>query len=395
MISVIVPIYKGEKYIPNICKMISENYTVLNQSGAGMDEVELILVNDCPQQPIKLETDIEKKGFSVKILQTDINRGIHGARVYGLQHASGEFILFLDQDDEIKRYYLLSQLDIIRLDKYDAVISNGMFNNFKKIYSTYQEQMETLNIEEYWNKGNRIISPGQVLLRRVSIPAEWEKNILGNNGADDYFLWILMLRTKSHFAINTKVLYYHNPSRTDDSVTAECMHSSFKEIFEVLTRLQIINFGEKKYIFEQYKKRLDAISSSTNENNKQKLSETYPFIKKWLKNKILNYSITPFFNKLGYKRIAIYGAADLGEYLYEELKNTSIEAVCFVDKSVEMLWNIETVIIFKPTDDLPPIDAMIVTSIYHLDEVRENYKGRIECPIHSLKEVIEQMDKVD
>lgn len=391
-ISVIVPIYKGEKYIPNIYKMVSENYTTLNQTNKS--KIELIFVNDCPQEPVKFVESTKSKDFVMKILQTDINRGIHGARSYGLQFASGEYILFLDQDDEIKPYYLLSQINILRQGEYDAVVSNGMINNYKKIYATYQEQIEILSMEQYWNKGNRIISPGQVLLKRASIPTEWGKNILENNGADDYFLWMLMLKKKRQFVANTRVLYYHNPSRTDSSVTAECMQRSFIEVIELLTSLHIITPEEKIYIFEQYRKRIE-VNNDIRNSSRIRLSELYLFTKKWLKNKILNYSMLPFFYKLDYRKIAIYGAADLGEYLYEELRNTDIEVVCFIDKTVEMLWNNDMVAIFKPTDSLPPIDAIIVTSIYHIDEIKENYKERVECPIHSLREVIDQMKKLD
>ena len=44
-------------------------------------------------------------------------------------------------------------------------------------------------------KGNPIISTGQVLMRRASIPGVWMENIMETNCADDYLLWLCMAKS--------------------------------------------------------------------------------------------------------------------------------------------------------------------------------------------------------
>lgn len=90
-ISVIMPVYNGEKFIENTVNMI------LNQS---MKDFELILVNDGSLDQSALICDeIAKKDLRIKVIHQK-NQGICGARNTGLKNATGEYIAFADQDDD-------------------------------------------------------------------------------------------------------------------------------------------------------------------------------------------------------------------------------------------------------------------------------------------------------
>lgn len=81
-----------------------------------------------------------------------------------------------------------------------------------------------------------------------------------------------------------------------------------------------------------------------------------------------------------YKRVAIYGSANVGKCLYYFLNSSEIEIVCFIDKrnSVELLYDI-------PVYDLSnidvSIDAIIVTPLTYFDEIFNDLKTKINCPI--------------
>lgn len=389
IISVIVPIYRGNKHIPNIYIMMINNCMVLKKK--FLKKIELILVNDCPEEKIDWKPEISNEDVILKIIQTDINRGIHSARVRGLKLAQGKYILFLDQDDKIKNNYLLSQLNILK-EGYDAVVCNGVINKYKKRYVTHKEQQEVQEVDSYIKKGNQIKSPGQVLLKRRSIPEEWINNTLKNNGADDYMLWVIMLKKNKIFAINQEVIFYHNSDRNQNSVTDFEMDASTRECLDILVGLKIIEEEEKKereFLIDEDKNRREK-----NKDDKAiKLQEMYIYTSRWLKNKILNYSVQGFFYNRNYYKIAIYGASYLGDCLYRELRDSKVEVVCFVDKSADIIWDYE-VKIFRPEEELPEIDALIVTSIYYIEQIKEIYKNRLNCPIHSLKEVIDYMGNI-
>lgn len=92
IISIIVPVYKIEKYL-NRCvdSILKQTYS----------KIEVILVDDgspdrCPQ----MCDEWKKRDFRVKVIHK-VNGGLSSARNEGLKIANGEFIAFVDSDDWI------------------------------------------------------------------------------------------------------------------------------------------------------------------------------------------------------------------------------------------------------------------------------------------------------
>lgn len=90
--SVIIPVYNSEKYLDKCLD------SILNQ---GYEDFEIIVVNDgstdSSDSIIKnyLEKDSRIKYFCKE------NEGVSAARNFGMKMASGEYILFVDSDDEL------------------------------------------------------------------------------------------------------------------------------------------------------------------------------------------------------------------------------------------------------------------------------------------------------
>ena len=123
-ISVIIPYYQGQRYLPELLSMMERNAKILRDE-AGK-ETEVLLVNDSPWESLEENQNLrEDRGtsFRLRILINPENRGIHATRVNGLRAAEGEFIQFLDQDDRITDHCLLSQYRAI--GDADFVIGNG------------------------------------------------------------------------------------------------------------------------------------------------------------------------------------------------------------------------------------------------------------------------------
>lgn len=106
LISVIIPAYNAEKTLMRACR------SVLAQSYANM---ELVIVNDGSTDGTAGEmAAVAKQGRNVKLLHKE-NGGVSSARNKGLDSAAGEYLYFLDADDEIpegaieKLYSLLTQ----------------------------------------------------------------------------------------------------------------------------------------------------------------------------------------------------------------------------------------------------------------------------------------------
>ena len=93
MISVVIPVYNGEKFL-------AETYETL--CGSEEKDLELLFVNDgSTDKSAELIKEFQKKDSRVKYFEKE-NGGIASSRNYGLQHAEGEYVCFLDQDDFVK-----------------------------------------------------------------------------------------------------------------------------------------------------------------------------------------------------------------------------------------------------------------------------------------------------
>lgn len=92
LITVIVPIYKAEKYL-NRCinSIVKQTY----------QKLDIILLDDgSPDNSPFLCDEWSKKDGRIKVIHQD-NRGVSSARNNGLDNAAGEYILMVDSDDYI------------------------------------------------------------------------------------------------------------------------------------------------------------------------------------------------------------------------------------------------------------------------------------------------------
>ena len=95
-------------------------------------EVEVILVNDSPWSTID-ESKLSAIKQSYKIVVNKKNSGIHQSRVNGINIASCDYILLLDQDDKISENYFESQYEKAMKENADLIIANGVRKEIKSI----------------------------------------------------------------------------------------------------------------------------------------------------------------------------------------------------------------------------------------------------------------------
>lgn len=242
--SIITPFYKGNKYVSNLIKMAETNAKTLLQ--ANLDaSVELIIVNDSPSETVEISTPYEKA--CVRVINHEKNGGIHQARITGLSDCEGEYILFLDQDDEIVDDCLLTEYKAI--GNHDVVIANAWFEKPDGTqiphYRTTGQFKNALELAPYIKGHNRIISPGHCLIRKSAIPVEWTKYIMKDNGSDDLFLWILMFLQNKTFTTVERPLYTHK--HTGHNLSAEGVKMAGSTL-ETASYLEKIDYVPRKIV---------------------------------------------------------------------------------------------------------------------------------------------------
>ena len=120
-ISIIVPIYNAEKYLKKCLD------SLVNQT---KKELEFILINDGStdksEEIVKTYKDERIKYFKNK------NQGIGKTRNFGIEKAKGEFLTFLDADDEFfQGAFEKAKADVAEMsDKALTIIKNTGDNEF-------------------------------------------------------------------------------------------------------------------------------------------------------------------------------------------------------------------------------------------------------------------------
>ena len=119
-ISVIVPIYRIEKYLTQCVD------SLLNQSFFNF---ELILVDDgSPDNCPEICDDYAKKDSRVKVIHKE-NGGLVSARKEGLKSAKGKYVTFVDGDDWVDKFYLDIMFKLADANIADLVVT-GHFREF-------------------------------------------------------------------------------------------------------------------------------------------------------------------------------------------------------------------------------------------------------------------------
>lgn len=146
LISIIIPIYNVEKYIER-CLLSVFNQTYTN--------IEIILVNDCsPDNSMSCVSDLLSFRFNenrVKIFTHENNQGLSVARNTGIGMAVGDYLYFLDSDDEIT-------LDCIETlvkncDGEDFVFA-GFFKNDGSLFcQNFENKLEDDAIKDAYFRG--------------------------------------------------------------------------------------------------------------------------------------------------------------------------------------------------------------------------------------------------
>ncbi len=380
-ISVVIPIYYGKQFVPNLIEMLEKNAISLGDS----EIIDVVFVNDSVQDGSILKM-AKSEIIGIKVVEHEKNFGIHKSRVDGVMASDAEYVCFLDQDDQISPMYFESQLT--KLADADVVICNGK-NKSETIYES-KEDFEKKITKEVLLKGyNYIVSPGQALIRKTSIPSVWLESVLENNGADDFLLWITMVLNDCNFKYNDKTLYAHVFTEENTSIDSEQMDSSVIEMANIIS--------ERGLIDEKTKQILISSRKATPDNKmlmeyKKRVKEAELF-KIWKRNEIKNLSIENYLREKNVSSVSIYGLGNLGKVLVEELLSSEITVNAVVDKRDLLPYKGVPIVSLKEksvyVDDS---ELIIVTVLFGGDEVRRALKELYNVEIVMLESILDNMD---
>lgn len=258
-ISVVVPIYNSEKDLPK-CLTTLEKQTLHN--------IEIICVNDgSTDKSGEVLNDYAKKYTNIRIINQS-NKGAAAARNAGIRCARGEYIAFVDADDNIepeylKRLYNTAIGEYAEVAMTDQVIicnENGVRSK-KNVGVTRTDKLIT-SID---GKGRIIITSGivwnKIYLRTFLKTNDIYFPEMNCTGEDNYFTTFALLHAK-RIAVNHDATYEYR-MRSDSQTHTEKTKRDFILIeFYKKIEMRILNsqlLEEQKYtwlhIINERKKR--------------------------------------------------------------------------------------------------------------------------------------------
>lgn len=210
-ISVIVPIYKVEQYLP---KCID---SIINQTYKNL---EIILVDDgSPDNCGRICDEYAEKDDRIKVIHQE-NMGLPGARNSGMDIASGEYIAFVDSDDWLE------------LDMYECLLKQIIENETDAAYCGFFIENETSEISTLPGKvietnrefcGNIMRSGwiysvvwNKLMKRRCVAQARFDDKA---DGTEDSFFWYGVRKNVNSICFYPKPLYHYN-KMNDNSATS-------------------------------------------------------------------------------------------------------------------------------------------------------------------------------
>ena len=209
-LSLVVPVYKAEKYLPRCVG------SVLAQT---MGDWELILVDDgSPDSSGAMCDDFAKRDARIKVIHQE-NAGVSAARNAGVAVAQGEYIAFLDSDDwvEPRMYELL----LAAADSEDADIvkcgfdrTDGADIHERQNYGP-ERQCYVGRLMDHWFRERHILVWNAVYRAELAKKVQYPVGITG--GEDDYASFFYLYYGRSMVLLTD---YLYNYFINDEGSTA-------------------------------------------------------------------------------------------------------------------------------------------------------------------------------
>lgn len=137
------------------------------------------------------------------------------------------------------------------------------------------------------------------------------------------------------------------------------------------------------------KKTVDDKQIKENRQMSDKHLALYLMMNQWVKVKQEGKSLVSYFEQKGYREIAVYGMSYAGATLIRELEGTNIRVKYGIDtRAVHIYADMEVVI---PDDVNEEVDAIVVTPITFFDEIEIKLSAKVNCPIISLEDILEEI----
>lgn len=232
-VSIIIPVYQVADLIER-CLL-----SALNQSYRN---IEVILVDDCgPDNSMAIAQSVLNKhprASDASIVIHEKNRGLSAARNTGVEHATGDYVYFLDSDDEIVPNCIELMMEPVGESNPDFVIADYKVVGSDvpypplrlvrgAIHSNVQILLSYLEGDWYMMAWNKLINRNFLIENELTFKEELIHE-------DNLWSFQLACLAKSAFVINDSTYIYHIQN---DSLTQKPSLKNFKSYLRIIDNM--------------------------------------------------------------------------------------------------------------------------------------------------------------
>lgn len=259
LISVIIPAYNVGRYIDRCLRSIE-------QQSYGIDNLEIILIDDASTDDtlVHLEAFEAKHPDVTVLIKFDNNHGQGVARNIGLDHASGDYITFIDSDDMIDVFMLEKMASKIKAYDCDVVECGHM------LFSTENEAITVKDLDDpFYLDLQNADSRRTLIVSTCSKTSVWgrlyKKDLFDKNELrfieniffeDIQFSGLVMFMADSYYRINETLYYYfsNNSGTVFSSYKKDRVHQEITATEKFLGDLY--NRGILNHVIQNYRNEL-------------------------------------------------------------------------------------------------------------------------------------------
>lgn len=323
LVSVIIAVYNGEKYIDKSIR------SILKQK---LKEIEVIVVDDnSNDSTTKIIKKIKEKDSRIKLIELNKNQGPGNARNIGINICKGKYVTFCDADDWIEEDMLSSMINLIEINKTDAILcgysqdilKNNIVINKKSVMMPKNIIFGNRNIVKNIPNidYNKIFS---FVCSKIYKTEILKKNKIKFNNklfGEDYDFNLECFRKINSLIIENKTYYHYIKNRNEVSLTERIIPNFFENINNRFT--DMVNLLKEKNVY----------------NNEQKRLVSILFIKHMMACVIRTYSDKTFNFSKRYKYIKTMfsNSLSLELYKYADGSNFKEKIYCFIYKTQNIL----------------------------------------------------------
>ena len=286
-ISVIMPVYNGEKYLNQAID------SILNQT---YSDFEFIIINDCSTD----STEEIVQSYSddrIVYLKNEKNSGVAATLNRGLEAARGEYIARMDADDishperiEKQVRYMDNNPDV-GVCGANAIVFESGEDKYKLVYSEFDEDIRIDMIFNTPFAHPAVIIRNEVLiLNNIKYDEQFEKS-------EDYKMWYDILSiSKGHNLMDFLLRYRHHSKQVSNTFVEEqsivmkkirgimygTLNLGTDEYYDIFCRICL---GDRTFIESDYEKFCQFVRTAIKSEN---IYEKRPFRSTWYS---IHYSV--------------------------------------------------------------------------------------------------------